>query len=318
MSNVTPIIVGEIGSYAHGLNTIDSDHDYIGVYVDRPEALIGLEGSKGAVRDRDKPEGVKSEAGDSETQFYGLRKYVSLACEGNPTVMTLLFTPNLTVPDLFGLQAARGLFMSKRLVARHIGYADNMAARLTGEKAPRTNRPELVEKYGYDTKAAFHALRLLMQGVEMLAVQDMQMPMWSKQRQYLLDVRAGRVSEDRVLQDIQHWKYLIQSAGYVSDLPEHPDMEAVNKWLVDTHMSYWWMADDVPPVGDPIYSSLSLTAGTQDVTIPKCHSQPVRPASHSWLRSLSPRRRGRMSVRPTPRSTKRSTAPASPSQTHRA
>ncbi len=270
MVNVTPIIVGEIGSYAHGLNTIDSDHDYIGVYVDRPEALIGLQGSKGAVRDRDKPEGVKSEAGDSETTFYGLRKYVSLACEGNPTVMTLLFTPNLTVPDIYGLQAARELFMSKRLVARHIGYADNMTKRLIGELAPRTNRPELIEKFGYDTKAAFHALRLLMQGVEMLAVRGMTMPMWSKQRQYLLDVRAGRVSEDQVLLEIQHWKYLIQSAGYVSDLPEHPDMDAVNAWLVDTHMAYWRAAGVIAPpaVGD----SAALTADIQDVTIQPCLS----------------------------------------------
>lgn len=270
MVNVTPIIVGEIGSYAHGLNTIDSDHDYIGVYVDQPEALIGLQGSKGAVRDRDKPEGVKSEAGDEETTFYGLRKYVSLACEGNPTVMTLLFTPNLPVPDIYGLQVARELFMSKRLVDRHVGYADNMAARLTGEKAPRTNRPELIEKFGYDTKAAFHALRLLMQGVEMLAVQGMNMPMWSKQRQYLLDVREGRVAEQRVLEDIQHWKYLIQGCRFVTDLPDRPDMDAVNAWLVDTHMAYWRAAGVMAPpaVGD----AAALTADIQDVTMQPCLS----------------------------------------------
>lgn len=267
-NSVNPIIVGEIGSYAHGLNTVDSDHDHIGVYVDEPEGLIGLQGSKGAIRDRDKPEGVKSEAGDSETTFYGLRKYVSLACEGNPTVMTLLFTPNLPVPDLYGLQSACGLFMSKRLVDRHIGYADNMTKRLTGELAPRTNRPELVQKHGYDTKAAFHALRLLMQGVEMLAVQDMTMPMWDKQREYLLAVREGLVTQERVLEAIQHWKYLIHGCRFVTDLPEHPDMDAVNAWLVDTHLAYWRAAGIIAPTG--VNDALALTEGAQAVSMQGC------------------------------------------------
>ena len=234
-----PIIVGEIGSYAHGLNTKDSDHDYIGVYVDPPQALMGLQAEQGAVRDRDKPEGVKSEADDEETTFYGLRKYVQLACQGNPTVMTLLFTPNLKIPDMYGLQAARRMFMSKRLVARHIGYADNMMARLTGEKAPRTNRPELVEAHGYDTKAAFHALRLLMQGVEMLIAEDMRMPMWSGQRNYLLDIRHGLVPQEKVLADIQTLKRTIGEAAYVTHLPDQPDMKAINAWLVNTHAAHW-------------------------------------------------------------------------------
>lgn len=238
-NSVNPIIVGEIGSYAHGLNTKDSDHDYIGIHVDDPRVLMGLQGELGAVRDRDKAEGVKSEAGDTETTYYGLRKYVQLACQGNPTVMTLLFTPNLVVPDMYGLQAARGLFMSKRLIDRHVGYADNMAARLTGEKAPRTNRPELVEAHGYDTKAAFHALRLLMQGLEMLTTGTMTMPMWPVQRQHLLNIRAGLVSQEQVLEEIQNLKYLIQSTRYVTSLPDDPDMDAVNEWLVDTHAAYW-------------------------------------------------------------------------------
>lgn len=239
MKNVNSIITGEIGSYAHGLQTPESDHDHIGIYIDPPAALIGLAGEQGAIRDRDQAEGVKSKAGDIEITYYGLRKYAQLACQGNPTVMTLLFTPNLMHPDVYGLQGVRDMFLSKRLVARHIGYADNMAARLTGDKAPRTNRPDLVEKYGFDTKAAFHALRLLMQGLEMITTGTMTMPMHAPQRSYLLAIRFGAIPQEQVLEDIQRLKYLIKGAGHISDLPEHPDMDRVNDWLTAVHVEHW-------------------------------------------------------------------------------
>ncbi|QNO01062.1 nucleotidyltransferase [Mycobacterium phage CELFI] len=239
MAEIRPLIIGEIGSFAHGLNREDSDHDYIGIYADPPEALIGLKPPVGAVRQRDKPEGVKSEAGDSETQFYGLRKYVSLVCQGNPTVMTLLFTPNLIFPDMIRLQENRQLFLSKRLAARHMGYADSMSARLTGERAPRTNRPELIEAHGYDTKAAFHALRLLMQGHEMLVSQEMQMPMMELRRDYLLSIRNGEVAQEQVLEDIRDWRDMIQRAEATTSLPDEPNRAKIDQWLIDTHARLW-------------------------------------------------------------------------------
>ena len=233
------VIVGEIGSFAHGLATAESDHDYMGLYPDSPESLIGLEPQPGAVRERDRPEGVKSEPGDHECTHYGLRHYASLAAAGNPTMLTLLFTPNLTVPDRIGLQKNRDMFLSKRLAARHIGYADSMYARLTGKKAPRTNRPELIAKHGYDTKAAFHAIRLLMQGHEMLLRQTMTMPMTDLKREYLLSVRNGEVPENQVLADIEHWRDEIKDAEWLTPLPEGPDYAKINKWLIDVHEEAW-------------------------------------------------------------------------------
>ncbi|NGX06469.1 MULTISPECIES: nucleotidyltransferase domain-containing protein [Mycobacteroides] len=234
-----PVIVGEIGSTAHGLGTPESDHDYMGIYLDPPGTLIGTKPELGAVRDRDKAEGVKSEAGDSETTYYGLRKYVKLVSDGNPTVMTLLFTPILKVADTIGLQKARDMFLSRKLAARHIGYADSMHARLTGQRAPRTNRPELIAKHGYDTKAAFHALRLLIQGHEMLTKQTMTMPMAHDERHFLLDIRKGLVPERTVLQSIALYRARIVAAESRSSLPPEPDYDKINSWLISAHAQHW-------------------------------------------------------------------------------
>ncbi|ASR87072.1 nucleotidyltransferase [Mycobacterium phage Krypton555] len=240
MADVQPLIMGEIGSIAHGLGVPESDHDYIAVYADPPEGLIGLSALRGAFKVRDRAEGVKSEPGDTEIVYYGLRKFVSEIVKGNPTLHTLLFTPNLAWPDTIGLQAFAPNLLSRQIAVTHVGYANGMYDRLTGVRAPRTNRPELIAKHGYDTKAAFHAIRLLIQGHEMLTHQTMTMPMHDLARDFLLSVRNGELSEARALEEIVYWRERIEEAGQTSKLPLRPDMDVVNDWLVNVHRRVWY------------------------------------------------------------------------------
>lgn len=244
---VDPLIIGEVGSVAHGLGIASSDHDYHGLYLDGPDVLVGLKHEIGSFKNRDQPEGVKSQPGDNETTFYGLRHYINQCAQGNPTFLTLLFTPVLTSPDIIGLQSAREMLLSRRIANTHIGYATSMYRRLTGDLAPRTNRPELIALHGYDTKACFHALRLLIQGWELLMTGHMTMPMLPGDRDLLLDIRNGKYPESFVLDEIQHWKAKIEKAEAMSVLPELPDMTKVNSWLTNVHRTLWeWRTPCVP------------------------------------------------------------------------
>lgn len=234
--------MGEIGSFAHGLNVPTSDHDFIGLYIDPAEVLVGLGKSAGSVKTREgeiRPEGIKSLAGDTEGTFYGVRKYASLAADGNPTVLTLLFTRMMLHPDEIGLQANRQMFLSRRLAARHLGYADSMVARLTGQKAPRTNRPELIAAHGWDTKAGMHAIRLLIQGHELLTTGHMTMPMAPEPREFLMDVRHGKFGIRTALDEIALWRNRIQQAECETSLPNAPDYDRINDWLIDIHTRDW-------------------------------------------------------------------------------
>lgn len=242
ITDLKPVIMGEIGSFAHGLNVPTSDHDFIALYIDPADVLIGLDRSAGSVKTREgeiRPEGIKSQAGDTEGTFYSVRKYASLAAQGNPTVLTLLFTPNLFHPDEIGLQANRDMFLSKRLVARHLGYADSMEARLTGRKAPRTNRPELVATHGWDTKSGFHAIRLLIQGHELLTTGSMAMPMADDPREFLLAMRNGEYGIDDAIAEIAAWRRRIERAEHETSLPNEPDYDRINDWLIDIHTRDW-------------------------------------------------------------------------------
>lgn len=232
-----PVIVGETGSHAHGLNIETSDHDYLGLYTDRPDQLIGLKPLRKGVRKGDQPEGVRLSAGESETTYHAVRKYAALAAQGNPTMLTLLFTPILTVPDEIGLQENRDMFLSKRVAKTHVGYADSIIAQLTGKKAPHPYRPELIEKYGWDVKHTMHALRILLQGIELLTTGHMELPMAPPLRQMLLGVRHGLYSKQFCLDWIKDLRSSIDKLDSI--LPDEPDYNRINHWLIDVHNKEW-------------------------------------------------------------------------------
>ena len=90
----------------------------------------------------------------------------------NPTVLLLLFVPDgevvyRTRPAQNSSQTLIGSCLSSRL----IGTSGTCQLQQCGDDrraSAHTNRPELVAVHGYDTKYAMHALRLGIQGVELL------------------------------------------------------------------------------------------------------------------------------------------------------
>jgi uncharacterized protein len=72
--------------------------------------------------------------------------------------------------------------------------------RLLGEQGGRkANRPDLIEKYGYDTKYAGHAIRLGLQGIEIGTTGRLTLPLAESQRQTCLDIRYGKVALEDVV-----------------------------------------------------------------------------------------------------------------------
>ena len=84
---------------------------------------------------------------------------------------------------------------SRKLAAeRFLGYLRSQKAAMTGEPGAHTNRPELVAVHGYDTKFAMHALRLGVQGVELLHHRTHHPPRARTQRSHLRAIRRGEVA----------------------------------------------------------------------------------------------------------------------------
>ncbi len=116
--------------------------------------------------------------------------------------------------------------------------------RMTGERGQmRVNRPELIEEYGFDTKYAGHVLRLGYQGIEFLESGALTLPLPEPQRSRVLDVRTGRVAFAEVLAEADELRDRMEALLQTSELPEHPDHDAVNTFLADAYRTWWATRD---------------------------------------------------------------------------
>jgi hypothetical protein len=242
------ILLGLVGSTVHGV-TVDSadDRDEMGICIEPPEYVAGLRVFDQWVY-RTQPEGARSGPGDVDRTVYSLRKWCRLALAGNPTVMLLLHVPDeqCSVLEEPGrtLRANKQWFASRRAGHAYLGYMQRQRDRMTGERGQmRVNRPELIARYGFDTKYAGHVLRLGYQGIEFLESGRLPLPMRDADRPRVLDVRNGRASFEDVLAEADGLQRRLESLLEDSPLPAHPDYGAVNAYLADMYRAWWNRGD---------------------------------------------------------------------------
>jgi predicted nucleotidyltransferase len=249
------IIRVTVGSTVHGLHHGgQDDRDEMAVFVEPPEYLLGLklarrQGVRNPYRfehwvERTQPEGARSGPGDLDLVAYSLRKYVRLALKGHPTVLLLLFVPDeLTLVETeLGqrLRQLRPAIVSKRAGRGYLGYLRGQKERLLGTRGQkRVNRPELVQAHGFDTKYAMHALRLGYQGLELLEAGRLTLPIQEPERSRVMAVRKGERSFEDVLAEIEAVERRLEGALEDTALPDAPDDDAVNAFLVDAYREAW-------------------------------------------------------------------------------
>jgi uncharacterized protein len=253
----------QVGSGLHGVTLEGTDdRDLMSIVVEPPEVMLGLHTSSyqhtfehdvkswrpdGTL----KPQSERSGAGYVDLTAYGLSKWASMvARSGNPTPMLPLWAPAseceiLTSQGRF-LRANARHFMSKRAGKAFQGYLQSQIKLMLGMRAGKkrighTNRPELIDEYGFDTKAGYHALRLGMQGIELMLEGELTLPIPAAQREFLLDVRAGVYSVDFVLATLEALDANLAKAIAASPLPDRVHEAAVNKVLVSIYRSWWLM-----------------------------------------------------------------------------
>jgi hypothetical protein len=237
-----------VGSGVHGIAIAGTDdHDEMGVFIEPPAHVVGLEAPMDHYVFRTQPEGARSGHGDTDLVMYSLRRYLRLALKGNPTALLPLFAPAesvlLTTPlgdELRGLGPA---VLSQRAVHRFLGYMNAQRDRLLGIRhGGLPNRPELVARYGYDVKYASHALRLALQGLEVVRDGRLTLPMPPAERERVLRVKRGDVPErDAVVREIADVQAEIEErlAAGRTPLPAEPDLAVVSDWSVRAHRRHW-------------------------------------------------------------------------------
>jgi hypothetical protein len=242
-----------VGSQLTGTNVETSDKDFMSIYVENKENVYGMAPSMDHLSVRTQPEGVRSGPDDTDNLAYSLRKYLSLATGGNPSILMLLFAPRdmIVVDSAIGheLRDTRDAFLSQEAVKKFLGFMHAQHERMLGRgKQNRVpNRPELIEKYGYDTKYASHALRLAIQGYQLAKDGQIYLPMQPRDINLILDIRGGEVTKDRVSSLVSDYEWETQNLLNTNStvLRPKPDYETISEFSIWAHEFFWDMQGDL-------------------------------------------------------------------------
>jgi uncharacterized protein len=206
------------GSRAYGLDEEESDTDVRGVFVAPPELLWSLQGA---------PEYL--EKGQMEEAYWEIRKFCILALKANPNVLECLYSPIVVASTPAGdhLLAMRAAFLSRFVHQTFNGYVMSQF-----KKLERDLRVAGEPKW----KHVMHLIRLLLSGITLLSTGTMEVQVL-EHRDRLLDIRRGQVP----WQEVEAWRLELHrhfdAALASSPLPEVPDYERVNRFLLDVRMN---------------------------------------------------------------------------------
>lgn len=249
------ILIVEVGSTSHGTGLPNGeDLDLLAVMVESKAQVIGLSPPFPNTMERTQPDGVRSGPGDTDRTTYSLRSFLRLAAAGNPSILAALWSPVITETPLgTDLRSLRTALVGRHVIPKYRGYMYSQGLRLLGLKGPGGHgkrgsgqRPELVEKYGYDTKFAMHAARLGFQCIELVTTGNLQIPMRRQEGDWLRSVRNGEIPFGEWWDRCIALDATMEALTLRLDIPAGPDWSEITDGCIRIHELLWAHRCDDP------------------------------------------------------------------------
>ena len=202
-----------VGSRAYGLDEPGSDTDRRGTYLPPSDLHWSLAGV---------PEQLENDA--AQECFWELQKFLELALKANPNVLECLYTPlvEYATPLAEELLALRSAFLSQMIYQTYNGYVQSQFKKLEQDLRARGE---------IKWKHVMHLIRLLLSGVTVLREGFVPVDV-AEHRESLLAIRRAEMA----WAEVDAWRLRLHAefdgAVRVTRLPERPDYEQVNAFLV--------------------------------------------------------------------------------------
>ncbi len=202
-----------VGSRAFGLDDEASDTDRRGIYLPPAELHWSLFGV---------PEQLENDA--TEEAYWELQKFIVMALKANPNILECLYTPlvETVTPLAQELLDRREMFLSKLVFQTYSGY---VASQFKKMQTDIRNQGKVKWKH------VMHLIRLLRSGIHVLTENEIRVDV-GDQREQLLAIKRGELAWDEV-ETIRRGLHDDFSRAYQdTQLPDRPDYEAANAFLV--------------------------------------------------------------------------------------
>ena len=216
-----------VGSRAYGLDNDESDADRRGIYLAPAELQWSLFGA---------PE--QFEDNGAQSCYWELQKFIIMALRANPNILECLYSPIVEKITPLGEQlvAIRDGFLSQMIFQTFNGYAMSQFRKMEQDLR---NHGEVRLKH------AMHLLRLLLTGAATL--REGRVPVRVEaHRDRLLAVKRGELTwaELDVWRKELHQDF--ERALTETKLPERPDYEAANRFLIKARREMTGAAERQP------------------------------------------------------------------------
>ncbi len=230
------------GSQLHGAKVSGYDDlDIYGCYIEPQERILGVMPldhyvwSSGSATE-------KNTADDVDVTTYSLHRWGELIRKGNPAILHYLFAANiLSSSDTWErfIGSHRERMISKRAAMQYLGFAASQRMRLTGERGMGRHgqRPDLIERYGFDVKFAMHYVRLLGECRELLREHKVTLP--RPEKELLIDIRTGKYTQDQVFKLGDELAHECEQLLENSDLPESVDVHFLSQQIAHAYQFHW-------------------------------------------------------------------------------
>jgi len=230
-----------MGSAAYGVSDNVSDIDVYGFNIPFKTILFPhLDGYIDGFGSRPQNFGqweqhhVKSQDGNKvyDLTIFNIVKYFQLCMGCNPNMIDSLFTHESQVLFMTKIgqlvRERRRLFLSKKAWHTYKGYAYQQHHKLANKKPESGKRKELIDRHGYDTKFAYHIVRLLCQVEQILEEGDLDL---MGNREQLKAIRRGEWTEAQISEYYQKKVVSLETLKIKSDLQDKPDESAIKELL---------------------------------------------------------------------------------------
>jgi uncharacterized protein len=176
--------------------------------------------------------------------IYGIVKFFNLAMQNNPNIIDSLFTPvncvlhSTRVGDL--VRENRKLFLHTGSWSRFKNYAYSQLHKLS-TKTAQGKRAGLVAEHGFDTKFAYHVVRLILEVEQIMVEGDIDL---QRNHEQLKAIRRGDWTEEYLRNWFSAKQAELEKVYSESKLPATPDEDRIRSLLLNCLEDHYGRMED--------------------------------------------------------------------------
>jgi predicted nucleotidyltransferase len=175
-----------------------------------------------------------------DISVYSIVKYFRLLMENNPNMIDSIFTPRRCVVHTTAVgelvRSNRKLFLHKGAMFKLRGYAFAQMAKIKNKQnSSNERRAESIDQFGFDTKFAYHVVRLCLQCEQILATGDLNL---ERDREIYKSIRRGEWTLEQIETWFEEKEKSLETLYANSSLPHGPDEDKIKELLLqclETH-----------------------------------------------------------------------------------